>query len=146
MKLRGSAATIGDLTLTHDSSLTLFWKKPVNIKIFHNPRCTKSREALKQIEKAGIEPEVVEYLEEPPKQAELDKICRILDIHPQDLMRKSDKLYSQLVADDRKLNRKEALKILVENPKLIERPIILDEDENKAVIGRSAELVKQLLP
>ncbi|MDA1017722.1 MAG: arsenate reductase (glutaredoxin) [Planctomycetota bacterium] len=118
----------------------------MNIKIFHNPRCTKSREALKQIEKAGIEPEVVEYLEEPPKQAELDKICRILDIHPQDLMRKSDKLYSQLVADDRKLNRKEALKILVENPKLIERPIILDEDENKAVIGRSAELVKQLLP
>lgn len=115
------------------------------MKIFHNPRCTKSREALKMIEKAGVDPEVVEYLEEPPKQAELDKICRLLDIHPQDLMRKSEKLYSQLVGPERKLNRKEALKILVENPKLIERPIVVDDDQNKAVIGRPTSLIKELL-
>lgn len=115
------------------------------MKIFYNPRCTKCCEALKLIEKAGIDPEVVEYLEEPPKQAELDKICRMLDIHPQDLMRKSEKLYSQLVGPDRKLNRKEALKILVENPKLIERPIVVDDEQNKALICRPSSLVKELL-
>ncbi len=97
------------------------------------------------IEKAGVDPEVVEYLEEPPKQAELDKICRLLDIHPQDLMRKTEKLYKDLVGPERKLNRKEALKILVENPKLIERPIVVDDSQRKAVIGRPPSLVKELL-
>lgn len=97
------------------------------------------------IEKAGIDLEVVEYLEEPPKQAELDKICRMLDIHPQDLMRKTDKLYSQLVGPERKLNRKEALKILVENPKLIERPIVVDDEQKMAVIGRPVSQIKALL-
>jgi arsenate reductase len=116
---------------------------PTPIKIYHNPRCTKSRQTLALIEQAGIEPDVVLYLENPPSEAELDRILKLLKLEPQDLMRKSEPIYAELGLAQKTLLRREAIKLLVEHPKLIERPIVVKG--NKAVLGRPPENVCDLL-
>lgn len=113
------------------------------ITIYHNPRCTKSRQALALIEEAGIEPEVVLYLDNPPSEAELDRILKMLKLEPQDLMRKSEPAYGELGLAKKTLSRREAIKVMVENPKLIERPIVVKG--SKAVLGRPPENVRELL-
>lgn len=113
------------------------------LKIYHNPRCTKSRQALQRLQAAGVELEVIEYLKDPPSAAELDRLLRRLDMQPQQLMRRKESEFKQLELDQRKLNRKQAIKILVEHPKLIERPII--DDGERAVIGRPTERIDELL-
>ena len=113
------------------------------MKIYHNPRCAKSRQTLALIEEAGIEPEIVEYLKTPPSQAELDRLLRLLGLEPQELMRKGEAIYKELELGKRKLSRKEAIRTMVENPKLIERPIIVKGKQ--AVLGRPPENVRELL-
>lgn len=113
------------------------------MKIYHNPRCSKSRTTLQLIRDAGVEPEVVEYLKTPPSAKELDAILKMLGIEPRDLMRKGEPLYKELGLADRKLTRREALQILVDNPSLIERPIVVEG--NRAVVGRPPENVTSLL-
>ena len=113
------------------------------MKIYHNPRCSKSRQTLELIRDAGIEPEIVLYLETPPSQAELDRVLKRLDKQPQDLMRKGEPLYQELGLKGKALSRKEAIALLVENPKLLERPIVVEGD--RAVIGRPPETVRELL-
>lgn len=112
------------------------------IKIYHNPRCTKSRQTLKLISEVGNEVEVVEYLKTPPDQVELKTLVQKLGINAEDLVRKSEELYKAKYKG-KTYSEDEWIKILAENPKLIERPIVVKG--NKAVLGRPPEKVKELL-
>ena len=113
------------------------------MKIYHNPHCSKSRQTLKLIEESGTEPEIIEYLNTPPTAAELDDILKKLDMQPHELMRKGEAVYKELRLKTQELSRREAIKVMVENPKLIERPIVVKG--KKAVLGRPPENVTQLL-
>ena len=113
------------------------------MKIYHNPRCSKSRQTLKLIQDAGVEPEVVEYLNSPPSRKELDAILKLLGMEPKDLMRKGEAIFKEFGLGSKELSRQEAIKVMVENPKLIERPIVVRG--KKAVLGRPPENVNELL-
>ncbi|MGK7389941.1 MAG: arsenate reductase (glutaredoxin) [Candidatus Cyclobacteriaceae bacterium M2_1C_046] len=112
------------------------------LRIYHNPRCRKSREALQIIEEKGETVEVVEYLKTPPTKDELRKVVEMLGIPAEDLVRKNEDLYKESYKG-KDINDEDWLVILSENPKLIERPIIIKEDQ--AVIGRPPEKVNELL-
>jgi arsenate reductase len=116
---------------------------PTPITIYHNPRCTKSRQTLALIEEAGVKPRVVLYLDTPPTEAELDRILKMLDLGPTELMRKNESIYAELGLAGKTLSRREAIKLMVENPRLIERPIVVKG--NKAILGRPPENVRVLL-
>jgi len=112
------------------------------VKIFHNPRCSKSREALKLLEEKGVDVEVVRYLDTPPTKEELKALLKMLGISARDLMRTKEKLYKELglkeVDDEEKL-----IEAMVEHPKLIERPVVIKD--GKAVIGRPPEKVLEIV-
>ena len=113
-----------------------------DIKIWHNPRCSKSRNALALLEENGVEAEVVKYLETPPTKEVLKEVLDMLGISARELMRTKEEIYKSLglkdIEDEEKL-----IAAMVENPKLIERPIIIKE--GKAVIGRPIENVLELI-
>ena len=113
-----------------------------HVKIFHNPRCSKSREALKLLEEQGVDVEVVRYLETPPSKEELKALLKMLGIGARELMRTKEKLYKELglkeVEDEEKL-----IEAMAEHPKLIERPIVIKD--GKAVIGRPPEKVLEIV-
>lgn len=112
------------------------------LKIFHNPRCTKSRETLQIIEESGEMVEVVEYLKTVPTEEELSEIVRMLGIRPEELLRKGEAIFKENFKG-KTLTDKEWIKAMVENPKLIERPIVIKGQ--RAVIGRPPEKVMELL-
>ncbi len=112
------------------------------MKIYHNPRCRKSRETLELLRKHGIEPEIVEYLKTPPTKEELRDILRKLGIKPQDIVRKGEAIYKEQYKG-KELSDEEWLDVLVQHPRLIERPIVVDGE--RAVIGRPPENVLQLI-
>lgn len=112
------------------------------MKIYHNPRCRKSRETLNIIQNHGIEPEVVLYLETPPSRKEIRDVLVKLDIKAEDLVRKEEKLYKDEYRD-RELTEEEWIEVLAENPKLIQRPVVVNG--KKAIIGRPPESVHVLL-
>jgi arsenate reductase len=114
------------------------------LTIYHNPRCSKSRQTLGLIEAAGIAPEVVLYLDTPPSVAELDRLVRALGVAPQDIVRQGEDLYKELGLAKKALSRQEWLQTLHDHPQLIERPIVIAGD--KAVLGRPPENVQALLP
>lgn len=114
-----------------------------SVTIYHNPRCSKSRQTLQMIRDAGVEPEIVEYLKTPLNAHELDGLLKKLKLAPGDLMRKKEKVFRELGLADRGLTRDEAISAMVENPVLIERPIVVKG--RKAVIGRPPENVQDLL-
>ena len=87
------------------------------VTIFHNPRCSKSRQTLQLIREAGVEPDVVEYLTSPPSEAELDGILTKLNLEPLDLMRRNESVFNELGLAGRDLTRDEAIAIMVENPR-----------------------------
>jgi arsenate reductase len=115
----------------------------MKVKIYHNPRCSKSRETLQLLHDKGIEPEIVEYLKTPPSAEELDAILQKLGIEPRDLMRKKEKPYDENDLFDESLDRQALIRAMVEHPILIERPIVLAGD--KAAIGRPPENVLAIL-
>lgn len=112
------------------------------IKIYHNPRCRKSREGLSLLEASGKEFEVVKYLEDVPSEKELRDIIDLLGISPIDLVRKNESIWKENYKG-KTLTDDEVVKALAENPKLIERPIIIAG--KKAVIGRPPENIKSVL-
>ncbi|WGH75811.1 arsenate reductase (glutaredoxin) [Tenacibaculum tangerinum] len=112
------------------------------IKIYHNPRCSKSRQGLEIIENAGKEFEVVKYLETIPSKEELNEIISLLKISPIDLVRKNEKIWKEQYKG-KELSDAEIVKAMVENPKLIERPIVING--NKAVIGRPPESIQEII-
>ncbi|MHA7102015.1 arsenate reductase (glutaredoxin) [Roseivirga pacifica] len=112
------------------------------LTIFHNPRCRKSRETLQILEESGEMLEVIEYLKEVPSKEELEKLIEMLGIKPEQLLRKGEAIYKEQFKG-KTLTDDEWIEAMVENPKLIERPIVTDGE--KAVIGRPPESVKALL-
>ena len=110
--------------------------------IYHNPRCTKSRQTLQLLKGQGIDPVVVEYLREPPSEAELRRIVRALGIPARDLIRRKEKLFQEVGDAEIRYSDSEAIKLLAEHPRLIERPIVVCEGQ--AVIGRPPENIQEL--
>jgi arsenate reductase len=111
--------------------------------IWHNPRCSKSRQTLQIIRDRGVEPRVVEYLKDPPSKKQLDEALKALDLEPRALMRKKEARYEELGLDDPALSRSALLTAMAENPVLIERPIVFVG--TRAVLGRPPENVLALL-
>lgn len=114
------------------------------MKIYHNPRCSKSRETLALLQARGHQPEVVEYLKTPPSVEELDQICQMLGSDPTALIRSKEAQFKELglsLKDQR--SRQEWLELLVDNPALLERPIVVKD--GKAALGRPPENVLALL-
>jgi len=112
------------------------------MKIYHNPRCSKSRQTLQLIKDAGVNVEVVEYLKEIPSKEELQLILMQLNLKPTDLLRKGEAVYKEKFKNSN-FNDDEWIQVMLENPKLIERPIVIKG--NKAVLGRPPENVLDLL-
>ena len=110
--------------------------------IWHNPRCSKSREALELLRAEGVEPKIVRYLEEAPSEEEIRALLKMLGIGARELMRTKETLYRELglgeVTDEDAL-----IRAMAEHPKLIERPIVIRD--GKAVIGRPPEKVVELV-
>jgi len=115
----------------------------MSVKIYHNPRCSKSRDTLKLLQAQGIAPEIVEYLKSPPTAADLQDILHKLNIKPRDLMRIKESEYLDNILDDPSLSDAELIEAMVRIPKLIERPIVLAN--GKAAIGRPPEKVLEIL-
>jgi arsenate reductase (glutaredoxin) len=113
------------------------------ITIIHNPRCSKSRKTLEIIENKNLKPRIRNYLKDHLSINELNEIIELLKIDPKELIRTNEKIYSNLFKKNKKLNKIEIIKILHENPILIERPIIING--KKAVIGRPPENVLDIL-
>ena len=113
------------------------------MKIYHNPRCSKSRQTLQLLEERKLEAEVVEYLKTPPSKAELGEILTMLGLEPRQLMRTKEPEYKALGLDDDALSREQLIEAMVANPKLIERPIVINN--GKAAIGRPPETVLDIL-
>lgn len=112
------------------------------VTIYHNPRCSKSRQTLELLKENGVEPNAVEYLKTPPNAAELKGILEKLNMSAEQLMRKKETIYKELglagVNDEDEL-----ITAMVNNPKLIERPIVVCGD--KAALGRPPEAVLDIL-
>lgn len=113
------------------------------VTLYHNPRCSKSRDALNLLRDKGVEPEVILYLETPPTAKTLKALLTTLGISARDLLRKGEDAYKELNLADGKLSEAALIKAMVENPKLIERPIAINGD--KAIIGRPPEQVLTIL-
>ncbi|WP_306419346.1 arsenate reductase (glutaredoxin) [Novimethylophilus kurashikiensis] len=114
----------------------------MQVRIYHNPRCSKSRGACDLLAEKGIKPEVVEYLKQPPTKEELRALLTKLDMKPVDIVRHSEEIYRQEYAE-KNLDDEAWLDALIAHPVLIERPIVVVGD--KAVIGRPPEKILELL-
>lgn len=112
------------------------------LKIYHNPRCGKSREGLAILEESGKDFDIVKYLENPPSYIELAAIIGKLGIHAIDLVRKNEPVWKENFKG-KNLADEEIIQAMVDNPKLIERPIVIHD--NKAIVGRPPENIKQIL-
>ncbi|WP_078120783.1 arsenate reductase (glutaredoxin) [Thiosocius teredinicola] len=115
----------------------------MTVRIYHNPRCSKSRQTLKLIEDNNASAEIVEYLKTPPDAKTLGKLLDMLGLQPRDLMRKKETEYKESGADNPDLSRDQLIALMIEYPKLIERPIVVNN--GKAVIGRPPERVLDIL-
>ncbi|WP_417317313.1 arsenate reductase (glutaredoxin) [Emcibacter sp.] len=116
----------------------------MTVTIYHNPRCSKSRQTLALLEEQGIAPEVVEYLNDVPTREQLADILKMLGLSSaRDLMRKKEAEYKENGLDDESLSEDQLLEAMTRHPKLIERPIVVKG--GKAAIGRPPESVLEIL-
>lgn len=115
----------------------------MSVTIWHNPRCSKSRQALKLLEHQGITPTVRKYLDDPPTAAELSKVLGLLGREPRELMRKREAEYQALNLGDASKSRDELIAAMAAHPRLIERPVVLAN--GKAALGRPPEDVLEIL-
>lgn len=113
------------------------------VTIYHNPRCSKSRETLALLESRGVTPRVIEYLQTPPSKSELDRILKLLNLEPRALIRKQEPEYRELKLDNEALTREQLIAAMVAHPRLIERPIVLAN--GKAALGRPPANVVAIL-
>lgn len=114
-----------------------------DVRIYHNPRCSKSRATLELLQDKGIEPEVIKYLATPPSAEELDRILKLLKLEPRQLMRPTEAEYTELNLADNSLTRAQLIEAMVAHPRLIQRPIVLAN--GKASLGRPPEAVLDIL-
>ena len=111
--------------------------------IYHNPRCTKSRQTLQLLRDHGIDPTIVEYLDQPPTRTELRQIVRALGIPARELIRQTEKLFADVGDAEIRYSDSAAVNLLAEHPRLIQRPIVLRGD--RAMIGRPPENILKLV-
>jgi arsenate reductase len=114
-----------------------------DVTIYHNPRCSKSRQTLALLKDRGIEPQIIEYLKQGPDAATLENLLTMLGLEPRQLMRRKEALYKELGLDDSSLDRQTLINAMAANPQLIERPIVLHGD--RAALGRPPEDVLDIL-
>lgn len=112
-------------------------------RIYHNPRCSKSRQTLQLLRERGIEPEIVEYLKTPPSAETLRDLLQGLGMRPRDLMRKREPEYKASGADNPDLTDDQLIELMVAHPKLIERPIVVHD--GKVALGRPPEQLLDIL-
>lgn len=112
------------------------------IKIYHNPRCRKSREGLEIIEASGKQFEIIKYLDDIPTEKQLVEIIQLLSIPPIDLVRKNERIWKENFKG-KNLSDNAIIAAMVKYPKLIERPIVIND--KKAVIGRPPESIKAII-
>jgi len=115
----------------------------MQVKIYHNPRCSKSRQTLQLLQEHGVEPEVVEYLKTPPDKETLKNILSQLQLSPRDLMRHKENEYTENHLDDPSLSDDELIEAMLKHPKLIERPIVVTD--RGTAIGRPPENVLEVV-
>lgn len=115
----------------------------MTVTLYHNPRCSKSRQTLALLEERGVKPKIVEYLKTPPTAAELKRIFRKLGLKPRDIVRKGEAVYAELGLKDKDVSDDELIALMTANPILIERPIVIAGD--KAAIGRPPDAVLKIL-
>lgn len=115
----------------------------MTITIYHNPRCSKSRQTLELLRSHGIEPAIIEYLKTPPSADELKAVIKALGISPRDLLRKGEAIYKELGLQDGNPSDEALIQTMVTHPVLIERPIVIRGE--KAAIGRPPENVLTLI-
>ena len=115
----------------------------MSVTLYHNPRCSKSRQTLQILRDRGIEPEILEYLKTPPDALTLSAILDRLGMGPRDLMRVKEKEYREHGLDDPSLSREALIAAMVDHPILIERPIVLKD--SRAALGRPPEGVVDIL-
>ena len=113
------------------------------VTIYHNPRCSKSRQTLGLLEERGLSPTIVEYLKAPPDPGTLEEILQMLGMEPRELLRTGEKEYKAAGLDRQDLGRDQIIRAMVEFPKLIERPIVVAD--GKARIGRPPESVLEIV-
>ena len=111
--------------------------------IYHNPRCSKSRQTLEILNDKGVDVAIVEYLKTPPSKAELKSILAALNVEPQAIMRKKEAEYKEAGLDNSELSIDAQIDAMIAYPKVIERPIVVKG--NKAVVGRPPENVLDLI-
>ena len=114
-----------------------------DVRIFHNPNCSKCRLTMEILNDKGVNTSVVEYLKTPPNSEELTEILDLLGIEPRELMRKHEAPYKENNLDNAELSRDQLIQAMIDNPILIERPIIING--KKATIGRPPEKVFDIL-
>jgi arsenate reductase len=115
----------------------------MRVTIYHNPRCTKSRQALALLEQRGFKPTMIEYLVKPPTEKELKHLLKLLGMRPRELLRKKETEYKEANLDNPDLSDTEIIRAMVKHPRLIERPIVVVG--NKAALGRPPEKVLEIL-
>jgi len=113
------------------------------VTIYHNPRCSKSRQTMELLHSNSVEPEVVEYLKTPADYETLDNLLKMLNIEPRQLMRKGEAEYKENNLADDSLTRQQLIEAMVKFPKLMERPVVVKD--GKAAIGRPPETVLEIL-
>ncbi|MEM8988521.1 MAG: arsenate reductase (glutaredoxin) [Pseudomonadota bacterium] len=113
------------------------------VVIYHNPRCSKSRQTLELLKDNGVEPEVKEYLKTPPTATTLRALFKALDVPVRDAMRRKEQAYKELNLDAPEVKEADLIAAIVENPILLERPIVVHGA--KAAIGRPPEAVLEIL-
>ena len=118
-------------------------KKKMSVTIFHNPRCSKSRQTLSLIQEKNIDINIIEYLKTPPDISQLRQILKQLGYEPRQLMRKSEQIYKDLDLGNENKTTEDLVIAMAQNPILIERPIVLSGE--KAAIGRPPESVLNIL-
>lgn len=115
----------------------------MTVIIYHNPRCSKSRQTLELLRDRGIEPAIIEYLKTPPDAATLEDILQKLNLEPRALMRRGETAYAEAGLANPELDRSALIAAMVAHPSLIERPIVLAN--GKAAIGRPPENILSIL-
>jgi arsenate reductase len=118
----------------------------MTITIYHNPRCSKSRQTLELIETAGVNPRIVKYLEDPPDAARIGALAAAIGIPVADLLRRNEEEF-RTAEDLPDLGDDESLAAwLARHPRVLQRPIVIDDAARVAVIGRPPEQVREILP
>ena len=115
----------------------------MSVTIYYNPRCSKSRATLELLRQNGIEPEIIEYMEDPPDMVTLRKLIKMLGVTPREIMRRHEPVFKEAGLDDPTFTDDELLEAISQCPSLLERPIVVNG--NKAAMGRPPENVLDIL-